>query len=55
VGDRRRVRRSVREALTGLRRRRGRTPGLAAGIALTYVVVATVFFGAGYLLGRLVL
>jgi hypothetical protein len=38
--------------------RRGGTtwsPALAVAVALTYVTAAAVFFGAGYLLGRLLL
>jgi hypothetical protein len=31
------------------------TPGLMLAIALTYVVVAGIFFAAGYVIGRLVL
>jgi hypothetical protein len=38
-------------------RRRGTrwSPGLAIVVALTYVTVAIVFFGAGYLVGRFLL
>jgi hypothetical protein len=38
--------------------RRGGTmwsPGLAVAVALTHVTVPAVFFGGGYLLGRLLL
>jgi hypothetical protein len=31
------------------------TPGLVVAIALTYVVVGSVLFAAGYVIGRLVL